>query len=80
MSEPYMTEIIKKFSDGSEIVIELHENPDAEEIVRKVSEAQAEIADEDLSEVTASEPMVEVEESTVSSTEDVENVEEEVEA
>ena len=42
----YMTKQTMYFSDGTEITVEYKPNPNAEEIIRKVSEAQAELPQE----------------------------------
>ncbi len=51
----YMTKQTMYFSDGTEVTVEYKPNPNAAEIIKKVSEAQAEIA-----EVPAVEPESEV--------------------
>lgn len=53
----YMTHQTMYFSDGTEITANYRPNPNAEEIIAKVSEARAEIQ-----EVTASETVSETEE------------------
>lgn len=64
-----LIQVIKKFDDGTETVHDFVPNPDASEIEAKVAEAMIPPIE---SEVTASESLSLVDDSTLSSTEDVE--------
>lgn len=66
---PYLTKIIKEYSDGTKTTIECKPNPNADEIEAKVAEAIS--GDHKLSEVTASEPVEVLDKATKTSTKKV---------